>query len=351
MFAVVAPDTGTVTADVDATDYGDAGSDSYVEVFTQSAGGTTTVVASNGVASSTASDSTVSFPVTLGDTYYVAVTVYANHSFSPTDPFDRVTNSTATQTEYDLFLSFDNGNAHGTAPDRRRRVRRHARRRQHRLHDHRARGRRRVQVRRLVRLHANGLRPARPDHDRHRRRLQPQPAAVDPEQHRRQHHPTGQHDRLRPEPDRHRHRRRAGLRIRDRGRQRQLQLVRPGQRQRRPDRLLLAHVRPRSTRPAPPPRVLNDNSIDGGTPGHRSPPPPPSPATSAMDGGLVVGDADVDLYAFTPGHHRRVRRPHRHQPGGQRRHRAAAVHRRRRAGGRQRQRRQPPPRPASSAPN
>ena len=43
------------------------------------------------------------------------MTVYGNRTFGPTDPFDRVANSTATQTEYDLFLAFDNGNAHGTA--------------------------------------------------------------------------------------------------------------------------------------------------------------------------------------------------------------------------------------------
>ncbi len=115
MFAIVAPDTGTVTADVDAASEGADGSDSYVEVFTQSATGATTVVASNGVASTSASDSAVSFAVTLGDTYYVAVTVDANRAFSPTDPFDRVANSTATQTQYDLSLSFDNGNANGTA--------------------------------------------------------------------------------------------------------------------------------------------------------------------------------------------------------------------------------------------
>ena len=115
MFAVVAPDTGTVTADVDAGAYGPTGADSYVEVFTQTADGTTTVVASNGTAANGPSDSDVTFPVTVGDTYYVAVTVYTNKSFSPTDPFDRVTNSTATSTSYNLYLSFDNGNADGTA--------------------------------------------------------------------------------------------------------------------------------------------------------------------------------------------------------------------------------------------
>ncbi len=115
MFAVVAPDTGTLTANVDASAYGLNGADSFVKVFTENSAGNVTVVGSNGVASNFASDSTLAFPVTLGQTYYVAVTVDANASFSPTDPFDRVANSTATQTEYDLYLTFDNGNTNGTA--------------------------------------------------------------------------------------------------------------------------------------------------------------------------------------------------------------------------------------------
>jgi hypothetical protein len=118
MFAVVAPDTGTVNADVDAIDAaseGVAGADSFVEVFSESASGATTVLASDGVASAGASNSEVTFDVTIGQTYYVAVTVDANKSFSPTDPYDRVTGSTATPTDYDLILTFNNGNTNGTA--------------------------------------------------------------------------------------------------------------------------------------------------------------------------------------------------------------------------------------------
>ena len=115
MFAVVAPDTGTVTAQAVASAYGAQGADTFVEVFTRNADGTTTVLGSNGRASAFASDSQLAFPVTLGQTYYVAVTVYGNRTFSPTDPFDRVAGSTATQTSYNLNLTFDNGNANGTA--------------------------------------------------------------------------------------------------------------------------------------------------------------------------------------------------------------------------------------------
>jgi subtilisin family serine protease len=116
MFAVVAPDTGTVTAEVDATDYGFDGADSYVEVFTEDAAtGAVTVIGSNGMASDGPSNSQLTFDVTLGETYYVAVTVDANAAFSPTDPYDRLANSTATPTEYNLFLTFANGNTNGTA--------------------------------------------------------------------------------------------------------------------------------------------------------------------------------------------------------------------------------------------
>ena len=114
MFKVVAPDTGTVTAQINATNYAD-GADTYVEAFSEDASGNVTVLTSDGTSAGGASNSTVSFPVTLGDTYYVAVTTYANKAFSPTDPYDRVTNGTATQTQYDTYLSFANGNAHGTA--------------------------------------------------------------------------------------------------------------------------------------------------------------------------------------------------------------------------------------------
>ena len=115
MFAVVAPDTGTVTTSVDASSYGVNGADSFVEVFSENAAGAVTVLGSNGQASGTASDSQLQFPVVLGQTYYVAVTVDANSAFSPTDPFNRVAGSTATPTQYNLVLTFDNGNTNGTA--------------------------------------------------------------------------------------------------------------------------------------------------------------------------------------------------------------------------------------------
>ncbi len=111
MFKVVAPDTGVLTATVDVSQYGFSGSNSYVEVLDSNLN----VITQNGSVSSFPSGSEVQFNVTLGATYYVAVTVASNANFNPTDPYTRATNSTSTATNYDLYLTFDNGNTDGTA--------------------------------------------------------------------------------------------------------------------------------------------------------------------------------------------------------------------------------------------
>jgi subtilisin family serine protease len=111
MFKVVAPDTGTLTALADVSAYPGTGADTYVEVLDSNLN----VIASNGQQSNFPSSSQVQFNVTVGDTYYVAVTVYANRNFSPADPYTRVEGSTQTQTQYDMYLTFNNGNTNGTA--------------------------------------------------------------------------------------------------------------------------------------------------------------------------------------------------------------------------------------------
>jgi subtilisin family serine protease len=111
MFEVVAPDTGTLDALVNVANYGFDGANSYVEVLDSNLN----VIASNGSVSDFPTNSEVTFNVTEGDTYYVAVTVAANASFNPTNPYDRATGSTATPTDYDLYLTFNNGNTDGTA--------------------------------------------------------------------------------------------------------------------------------------------------------------------------------------------------------------------------------------------
>jgi hypothetical protein len=111
MFKIIAPDTGIVTADVSATIFGFNGADSYVSVFDNNLN----QITADGRLSSFASNSAVQFSVTVGQTYYVAVTVDANRNFSPSDPFSRLSGSTSPETNYTLDLSFDNGNTDGTA--------------------------------------------------------------------------------------------------------------------------------------------------------------------------------------------------------------------------------------------
>jgi subtilisin family serine protease len=111
MFQVVAPDTGTLTADVNVSAYGFDGANSYVEVLDSNLN----VITSNGTESDFPSDAQVQFNVTAGDTYYVAVTVAANANFNVTNPYDRAQGSTVTPTDYDLYLTFNNGNTDGTA--------------------------------------------------------------------------------------------------------------------------------------------------------------------------------------------------------------------------------------------
>lgn len=111
MFKIVAPDTGTLVAYVDAESYGFQGSDSYVEVLDSNYN----TIASNGQLSNFASDSEVQFNVSIGDTYYVAVTVASNANFNPTNPYGRKQGSTEYDTYYNLYLVFDNGNTDGTA--------------------------------------------------------------------------------------------------------------------------------------------------------------------------------------------------------------------------------------------
>jgi Subtilase family/Calx-beta domain/Bacterial pre-peptidase C-terminal domain len=111
MFKIVAPDTGLLTANVNATSYSAfTGADSFVVAYDSNF----TSIASNGQLSEFASNSEIQFNVTLGQTYYVAVTVDSNAGFNPTDPFGRLTNSTANPTDYTLDLTFNNGNTDGT---------------------------------------------------------------------------------------------------------------------------------------------------------------------------------------------------------------------------------------------
>ena len=50
----------------------------------------------------------------VGQTYYVAVTNYANRNFDVSNPYGREAGSSASDRYYDLYLSFDNGDQNGT---------------------------------------------------------------------------------------------------------------------------------------------------------------------------------------------------------------------------------------------
>lgn len=58
--------------------------------------------------------SNITVPVTGGQTYSVGVTTQANAGFDPIDPFTRVLGSTP-PTPFDLFVAFSNGDRNGTA--------------------------------------------------------------------------------------------------------------------------------------------------------------------------------------------------------------------------------------------
>jgi subtilisin family serine protease len=108
MFKVVAPDTGTLLIETSTAGLSSP-ADTYLAVFDSNL---------NQISSdhdSGSSGSLINLSVTSGDTYYVAVTTYANAAFSVSDPYDRLAGSTATATNYTLDMVFNNGNTNGTA--------------------------------------------------------------------------------------------------------------------------------------------------------------------------------------------------------------------------------------------
>ncbi|MFI5378015.1 MAG: S8 family serine peptidase [Tepidisphaerales bacterium] len=118
MFKVLAPDSGVLTVQTNTSAYRFVGFppvnlavDSYVRVFDANLN----QIAFNDDISATDTDSYVQVPVQSGQTYYVAVTNYANRNFDVRNPYGRVPNSTPSDRYYDLYLSFDNGDTDGTA--------------------------------------------------------------------------------------------------------------------------------------------------------------------------------------------------------------------------------------------
>jgi hypothetical protein len=117
MFKVVAPDTGVLTANIHSQDtYGASGIDSFLLVYDQSYHR----ISYNDDKSQYNTDSYLQVNVTAGQTYYVAVCTYGTAvnaqgsvALDPTTPYGR--HSTTGETgNYDLYLSFNNGDTNGT---------------------------------------------------------------------------------------------------------------------------------------------------------------------------------------------------------------------------------------------
>ena len=113
MYRVVAPDTGKLDVRTLSTRIpGGVVTDTYLRIF-------------DAALSEIANHDDISFPnnldshlvidVAAGATYYIGVTNFENRTFSPTDPYGRVPNSTVEQEAYSLFVAFSSGDVDGTA--------------------------------------------------------------------------------------------------------------------------------------------------------------------------------------------------------------------------------------------
>ncbi|HEX4793056.1 MAG TPA: S8 family serine peptidase [Humisphaera sp.] len=111
MFKLTAPDTGLLDVTTDTSSYF-FGADTFIKVFDANLN----LLGSNDDANFQTTDSALSVHVTAGQTYYVAVTVPVNSGFDPKNPYaSRVPNATLLNQPYDLHLRFDNGDTNGTA--------------------------------------------------------------------------------------------------------------------------------------------------------------------------------------------------------------------------------------------
>jgi hypothetical protein len=107
-YSVVAPDSGKLHLQADQ----------FMAVFdstgTRIAATPFTTIVINNITFPIFTDVPVSVPVTAGQTYYIGVTTISNNAFDPNNPFTRVVNSTASPTPYTLYMGFDNGDVNGT---------------------------------------------------------------------------------------------------------------------------------------------------------------------------------------------------------------------------------------------
>jgi subtilisin family serine protease len=120
MFQVVAPDTGKLLVWTDTTAYGglvgNGGQavDTYLRVF-DAQGNQLATNDDAPVSGAAPTDSSLAVPVTRGQTVYVAVSDAANSGYSPTGFTNR--SAAGTGGDYDLLMDFDNGDQNGTIFD------------------------------------------------------------------------------------------------------------------------------------------------------------------------------------------------------------------------------------------
>jgi subtilisin family serine protease len=113
MYRVVAPDSGRIEARTQSSRIpGGVVVDTYLRLFDSAFN---EIAANDDIDFPANLDSLAAVDVTAGQTYYVAVTNFENRTFSPTDPYGRVPNSTVNQEPYSLFVAFTSGDVDGTA--------------------------------------------------------------------------------------------------------------------------------------------------------------------------------------------------------------------------------------------
>ena len=104
-YSIVAPDSGKLYLQADQ----------YMEVF-NSAGTriANTPFVTDIFGNAFLQNVPITVNVTAGQTYYVGVTTVENNGFDPNNPFTRVPQSTAFPVTYTLYMGFDNGDVNGT---------------------------------------------------------------------------------------------------------------------------------------------------------------------------------------------------------------------------------------------
>jgi hypothetical protein len=115
VFAIVAPDTGQLTIDLNARDQNVSNLDTYVAVYQDNPGGEPTRVGFNDDENyPVLLDALLTVNVSQGTRYFVAITTFQNSDFSLTNPFDRQSSDPNAIGRYTGTVSFSNGDVNGS---------------------------------------------------------------------------------------------------------------------------------------------------------------------------------------------------------------------------------------------